>query len=296
MASAPAEQSDGLSVQLYPTTVRSRTMTFTEPVIWMWPWIVAPQPPTSVLLEPTVTLPEIVPEIWMTRDFVPPALLLRSVSVETFTAGPLPPPVVVDTPVPETEPHPTRGLDAPPSEQPPEGLASPEGGIASVEPPASGRAPPASDTCGGAATSGAAPPASAGKEPALPASTFPFGARVPSPGPTITAAASRVPWLGPGRAVDGLPASNAVSSAVAPVPPPQAAHAKPSAHRHAFIVPPRDERAMRRNADGRRFDHAKRPSSICLSLAQAQREKNPTESVAVPITVGTSKKPFDPKA
>src|SRR5678815_5257556 len=96
IASAPPEQSDGLSVQLLPTILRFFMMMFFEPCIWMWPLIVAepPQAPTMVLFDPTVTLPEMVPLTTMTRAVDPPAALLRELSDVTVVDDAVPPPVV----------------------------------------------------------------------------------------------------------------------------------------------------------------------------------------------------------
>src|SRR6185437_11076137 len=118
MASAPAEQSEGLSVQLLPTTVRSRTMTLTDPVIWMCPCTSAPQAPRRVLFEPTVTLPVMVPWISMTRAVESLAAVFRSASDDTTVVAALPPPVVVSTPIPETDAQPTSALEGLPAQPP----------------------------------------------------------------------------------------------------------------------------------------------------------------------------------
>lgn len=96
MASSPEEQSEGLSVQLLPTTLMLRRITFLEPSIWMWPLMVAlpPQTPMIVLFEPTVTLPEMVPLTMITRAVVPLAALLKALTDVTVVLDAVPPPVV----------------------------------------------------------------------------------------------------------------------------------------------------------------------------------------------------------
>src|SRR5579871_2598916 len=110
MASLPPEQSLGLSVQFIPTTVRFRRMTFTDLFSEMYPWIFAPHRPMSVLFEPMVTLPSMVPLIRVIFASVPLSAVFRSLSDETVVVEPPSPPVVFDTPLPDTLAQPTSGL------------------------------------------------------------------------------------------------------------------------------------------------------------------------------------------
>src|SRR6188508_2166138 len=115
MASAPPLQSEGLSVQLFPTTFRLRKITLDEAPKPTWPLIWAPQTPMIVLFEPTLKLPLMLPFRWITLAPVPLMFDEKSAALVTTTGVRLPPPVV---PLPFVA-QPTRGGGAGGVVQPP---------------------------------------------------------------------------------------------------------------------------------------------------------------------------------
>src|SRR5262249_7002474 len=142
----------GLSVQLNPTTVRLRKMTLDEPLMSTLPSICAPQSPRMVLFEPTLTIPEIVPDTWITAAVDPPAAALSAFSEVTTIGVAEPPPLVP----PDDEAHPMGSLSqvwgvqvlpsvemrGPPSVEPPDPIAPPAPVPPSDLPPPEPDAPP----------------------------------------------------------------------------------------------------------------------------------------------------------